>query len=128
MPSGNPLYTTSENLQIAVDKYIAECKSENKFPNVADLAYSLGYASRQSIYDLQENPIFSYTIKRAILFIESATVNRCLTVTTPTGSIFVLKNMGWHDKIENEHSGSMEIHRFDLPNKKPIGDPVSFDS
>jgi hypothetical protein len=128
MPSGDPLYTSSEGLQKAVDKYINECKIENKFPNVADLAYSLGYASRQSIYDLQEKPLFSYTIKRAILFIESATVNRALTVTTPTGSIFVLKNMGWKDKIETEHSGSMEIHRFDIPNKKPIGSSVSFDS
>ena len=27
----------------------------------------------------------------------------------PTGSIFALKNMGWKDKTETEHSGELKV-------------------
>jgi hypothetical protein len=127
LKSMKPLYDDDKELQIAIDKYLSECIVNKEFPNVASLAYSLGYATRQSIYDLEKDEKHSYTIKRAILFIESKTVDRALTSNAPTGSIFVLKNMGWKDKFENEVSGSMEIKRYDIPNKLPVGSPCNLE-
>ena len=70
---------------------------------VAGLAYFLGFESRQSFYAYEDKIEFSYTIKRARLRIEKG-YEQNLQFNNPTGSIFALKNMGWHDKSEIEQN------------------------
>jgi hypothetical protein len=62
-------------------------------------------------------------IKAALFRVEQG-YERNMHGTTPTGSIFVLKNMGWKDKQDHELSGGLEISRVELPAKAPIGAPV----
>lgn len=81
---------------------------------ITGLAYFLGFESRQSFYDYEERPEFSYIIKRARLYIESA-YEKKLSGNSVTGSIFALKNMGWKDKQEVEHVNE----RFMLIEKEP---------
>jgi hypothetical protein len=119
-----PIFTSPEEIQIKINEYFELCKTEKEFPNTASLAHYLGFATRQSLYDLQEKEDFSYTIKRAILRIEGRTVDKAIS-TSSSGAIFVLKNMGWHDKTEQEHSGGLEV-KYEIPTQKPIGAPVSF--
>lgn len=66
---------------------------------ICGLAYYLGFESRQSFYDYEQNKEFSYNIKRARLRIEN-NYEQNLQFNNATGSIFALKNMGWHDKTE----------------------------
>lgn len=84
-------------------------------PTITGLAIFLGFESRQSFYDYEQRPEFSYTIKRARLFIECEYEEILQVSPSPTGAIFALKNMGWKDKTEVEHVNE----RFMLIEKEP---------
>ena len=72
---------------------------------ITGLAYHLGFESRQSFYDYENRPDFSYTIKRARLFIENEYESQ-LQIGNTTGAIFALKNFGWSDKQEIDHTSN----------------------
>ena len=104
MPAGRPpIFETPEQLETAIDAYIAD---ESTDRTVTGLAIYLGFESRQSMYDYEKKPEFSYLIKKALLIVENG-YEKKVGGTTPTGAIFVLKNMGWKDKTEQEISGSL---------------------
>jgi len=94
-----PFFESPELLQQAIDLYFKTCEAEKKQPTITRLAYDLGFESRQSFYDYEEKPQFSYIIKRARLFVESG-YEANLQNAACTGAIFALKNMGWKDKQE----------------------------
>ena len=107
-----PKYKDAESLQVAIDNYFNNLPEKDKIlgsgvkvsvpvPTISGLCYELGYASRQSFYDLEKVDEFSYTIKRARLFIEKEYEEQ-LQVGNTTGAIFALKNMGWKDKTETD--------------------------
>jgi hypothetical protein len=80
-------------------------------PTITGLMLYLGFESRQSFYDYAEKGQFSYALQRIRLMIECK-YEQNLHGTTPTGSIFALKNMGWKDKTEtdlNLHSDPIQI-------------------
>lgn len=106
MPAGRPaVYKTPEELETAIQEYF-DAQEANKAPiTITGLAYHLGFESRQSIYDYKERPEYSYILKRATFYVESQYEAK-LSGTTPTGSIFALKNMGWKDKVETGFTDS----------------------
>lgn len=97
---------------VLTDKYGNPVMSNLK-PTVSGLAYYLGFETRQSIYDYKGlGQDFSYIIKRAMLLIERFHEERLSDSSVPVGSIFWLKNHGWFDKQEVEHSGSVKIKKI----------------
>jgi len=96
-----PIIKSPEELQKKITAYFAN--EEGKY-TITGLCLSLGFESRQSFYDYEKKKEYSYLVKRARMVIESYYEER-LQCTTPAGSIFALKNMGWSDKSEIEHSG-----------------------
>lgn len=78
---------------------------KRKVYTITGLALYLGFASRQSFYDYEDRGEFSYSIKRARLFIESE-YEALLQSKFATGAIFALKNFGWKDKQEIENTGN----------------------
>lgn len=113
-----PMYETPEQLQDAIDLYFTEGvkkksviigKAPNQseiiipVPTITGLCNYLGFESRQSFYDYEKRDGFSYTIKRARLFIEQE-YEEMLALGNPTGAIFALKNFGWTDKQEVDHT------------------------
>lgn len=126
-----PMYKTPAELQKKVDEYfeyilgeivdVSDIDPDNPNPvkvireaepaTITGLALFLGFDSRQSLYDYQEKPLFSGTIKAARARVEAA-YERNLSGSTPTGSIFALKNMGWRDKTETEHSGTVAVKQI----------------
>jgi hypothetical protein len=78
-------------------------------PTITGLVLHLGFESRQSFYDYEEKPEFSYTIKRARTLIEKE-YEEMLQIGNTTGAIFALKNMGWKDKSEVEQSGQLVLN------------------
>ena len=73
-----------------------------KPPTIAGLAYYLGFADRQSIYDyIKRNDGLSCIIKRALLRIEQFAESQ-LHTNKPVGAIFWLKNHKWIDKREHD--------------------------
>ncbi len=106
--AGRPLrYETPEQLQDAVNRYF---KSAPK-PTLAGLAYDLGI-DRQTLYNYAERDEFFDIIKKSRNKIEAAYEERLIYENQPTGVIFALKNMGWRDKVETEHSGELGIKQI----------------
>ncbi len=113
MPAGAPpFFKSPEELEEAIQLYLDTTTGPK---TITGLAYSLGFESRQSFYDYENRPEFSYTVKRARLFIESGYELR-LFENANAGAIFALKNFGWSDKQEidqkTEYSGTVN-HNID---------------
>jgi len=134
------LYNTNDELQKKIDDYfnngvkkrtviIGKAPNQQKVeipvPTITGLAIYLGFESRQSFYDYEKEEGFSYTIKRARLFIECEYEEQ-LQVGNTVGAIFALKNMGWIDKstIDNINFDVSEIDYSKLSNEalKEIAD------
>lgn len=104
-PGGRPLiYDNPTELAAQCEAYFAECETNGYKPIITGLTLFLGFADKTTLYDYRDRPEFSHPIKRAITRIEAAYETN-LQGTTPTGSIFALKNMGWKDKTEAEVYG-----------------------
>jgi hypothetical protein len=111
-----PKFKTAKELQAKIDKYFKNCPDKKKIvtkagkvievpiPTICGLCLYCGFESRQSFYDYEKRPAFSYTIKRARLFIEKE-YEQMLQGQNCTGAIFALKNLGWIDKTSQEITG-----------------------
>lgn len=142
---GRPaLFDTNKQLQKAIDDYFktgvkrrkvvigkppSQQLVEVEVPTITGLCYHIGFESRQSFYDYEERPEFSYTVKRARLFIEKEYEEQLQTGNT-VGAIFALKNMGWMDHNRTEITGpeGKELNfkvSLDLGGKPNNSEPVS---
>lgn len=117
MPAGRPpIFETVTDLEASIQEYFDKGITQRKIvvgkppnnqvvevpvPTITGLCYYIGFESRQSFYDYESKPEFSYTVKRARLFIEREYEEQ-LSVGNTIGAIFALKNMGWKDKTEME--------------------------
>lgn len=117
-----PHYETPADLQLAVEDYFkngmksktiivgkgaAQTAVKIEVPTITGLCYWLGFDSRQSFYDYEKRDGFSYTIKTARLRIEQHYEELIQTMPAAAGPIFALKNLGWKDKQDIEHSGEI---------------------
>jgi hypothetical protein len=105
-----PAFESPEELQKLVDDYFESLKVYNAEGDhidtrpalVTGIALHLGFCTRQSFYDYEKKPKFTYTIKKARLRVESSYENQLFGKST-AGAIFGLKNVGgWSDKQEIE--------------------------
>lgn len=96
-------------------------------PTVTGLALSLGFADKTTLYEYRDRPEFSYLIKRALTRIEQYH-EEAMDGNNVAGRIFVLKNMGWKDKVETgftDNDGKDVRPQFifnPAPNCNPITD------
>jgi hypothetical protein len=117
MPFTEPKYKNAQLLQNAIDEYFNLLKEEKATPTISGLAFALGFVSRQSIYDYEKlEDERSYTIKRAVLRIESYH-EEGLSKQSNSGHIFWLKNRDWKDKSEHEYSGEVKTGNITLEYK-----------
>ena len=106
-------YKTAEELQEAIDSYFLDI--EDEMPTVSGLAYHLGFADRNSIYDYAHKDEFSRTIKRAILGIERLYEAQLVNGKSNTaGVIFWLKNQGWRDTHTLDDVSDRKPQRIDI--------------
>lgn len=87
----------------------------DRFPEnatITGLTLFLGFESRSTLYEYEKKFEFSYIIKRAMLMVENEYEKAVRSDKVPTGSIFVLKNMGWADKQELDHTSKGEKISF----------------
>ena len=129
---GRPLvFSSVEELEECINRYFnGDMRTKLLFnngisqnipvPTISGLAIFLGFESRQSLYDYEKRDEFSYTIKRARLFIEREYEEQ-LQVGNTTGAIFALKNMGWKDRTEVENTNlNIEANPLSLEEIKRI--------
>lgn len=105
MPAGRPAkWTDPEEFDKAVDAYF---ESEG-LHTWTGLALHLGFESRDALtYYHKEKPEFLRSIKKSLSRIE-ATYEKGLFERNPAGSIFALKNFGWRDRQEIDHTSKDE--------------------
>lgn len=107
-------------------KYTQRVYSRDPEPiTITGLTLFLGFQSRSSLDDYcKDSEDFSYIIKKAKLLVEH-NYEKGLHGESPTGQIFALKNMGWRDKVETEHSGNMGFtwNETKTYETKPEADP-----
>lgn len=117
MPGGQPpFFDSPEMMKELIDEFfenppkktviIQGNQIEVPAITITGLAIHLGFDSRQSFYDYEKKPKFSYILKRARLFVENNYEFLLTNGSTPTGAIFALKNMGWSDRQELDHQSS----------------------
>lgn len=100
MAGGRPVkWDDPEKMQQAIDAYFAECEVTGQPYLVTGLAYALGM-TREGLSDYAQKPEFADTVKMARLRVEMYNECRLHLADKPTGAIFVLKNMGWRDVVE----------------------------
>jgi len=99
-----PKYGSPKELQSKIDEFFLD---EDITKSITGLCYYLGFASRQSFYDMEEKEGFTYTIKKARLRIEMYYEELLLSRAIP-GAIFALKNLGWSDRQEIDHTSKGE--------------------
>jgi hypothetical protein len=108
-----PKYADPELFDQRINEYFDSIIDEDgeykRAPTVTGLALSLGFVDRQSMYAYKGKEQFNYIVKRAISRIEEYHEQRAATESAVTGSIFVMKNMGWKDKFEHETNTNMDI-------------------
>ena len=93
-----------EDMDRLVDEYQEKCRLDELPVTLTGLIRHLGLSSRQSLDEYANYEGFSDSVKKAKLVVEQAYEDR-LHGNSPTGAIFALKNMGWSDRREHEHSG-----------------------
>jgi hypothetical protein len=116
MPYGSPYYETPEQMQEAIDAILANPRFDF---TITGLCLELGFCSRQSFYDYEEKPNFSYTIKKARLHIERAYEAK-LSGKEVGGAIFALKNLGWKDKTQVDQTIHTEPIQLIFPDAVPV--------
>jgi hypothetical protein len=110
-----PFYTDPNVMQAKVDEYFETgdkkmiydqfgIPHEIRVITVTGLALYLGFNTRKSLLDYAGKVEFVNVIKKAVSRVELMYESN-LQTGQPTGSIFALKNMGWRDKQELDHSG-----------------------
>ena len=95
-----PLYETPQALEKGIADYFKWCLENERMPTVAGMAYHLGFADRQSMYDYEKrSPSFLHVLKKARTFMESDLAHRAILGKGSTpGVIFTLKAMhGWQE-------------------------------
>ena len=106
-PNGRPpLYSDPEFLSEKIDQYFDKLEPGD-IPTIAELAFELGFASRNALWEYEKKPEFSDTIKKARLRIEVDRTKRLVQSGTPTaGLIFDLcNNHGNKNPQHLKHSG-----------------------
>lgn len=84
--------------------YFAQCKLEESPILITGLALALGLSGREALSEYGRREEFSATVKELKSVCENYAESR-IYGNNPTGAIFALKNYGWTDKIQQEHSG-----------------------
>lgn len=96
---------TPAEAQRRVNAWLKKCEETGEHLSITGLALALGFSCRDTLYDYEKDPAFSDTVKKARLHVEQAYERSLINGNNAAGPIFALKNMGWKDKQEREHTG-----------------------
>ena len=103
-PGGRPPTWTDPKV---VEKLIEEYFKREQMPTFAGLACALDI-SRATLYNYEEKDEFLDTIKKARRRMEEIYEQHLMYSDKPSGVIFALKNTGWADKQNIDHTSGGE--------------------
>jgi len=95
-----PKFKNVEELEECIDKYKEYLDENGKPPTMAGLAYHTGL-DRQTLYNYKKKDEFFDTIKDFVDFVKMTYEEEAI-INSSSGIIFLMKNYGYTDKIEQE--------------------------
>jgi hypothetical protein len=98
-----PIYNSVDEILPLLEEWERKISIGEETPTVTGLTLALNFESKDTLYAYRDKPEFSYSIKKALLIVENG-YEKALRENHATGSIFALKNMGWIDKVNNDHT------------------------
>jgi hypothetical protein len=98
-------FESPEQMQSLIDGYFNSVTSEEI--TLTGLCLALD-TNKQTLANYQEKPEYKHILEMAKLRIENA-YEKSLRKSGRSGDIFALKNFGWTDKQEVEHSGVIPL-------------------
>lgn len=101
-----PFRWTPEELQALIDGYFASTP-ESQY-TITGLCLHLD-TNKQTLLNYQNRDAYSEMVQRAKLRVEHSYEKYLRLKDKVTGEIFALKNFGWSDRREIEHSGEVGI-------------------
>lgn len=115
-----PTYRDPSEMADKIVKYFSDCPDKRQVvaeglvinvpcPTISGLALYLGFCDRYSFYEYEKKPAFTYTIKTARAML-TRKYEANLDGGNAAGSIFMLKNLGYTDKTEIEHTGDLILN------------------
>ena len=111
---GRPLkWNNVEELQLQIDKYFDKCVELEKPFTITGLCIALD-CDRETIRDYKEKDLFSVPIKNAYRKCQQYAEEQMFTSKNPAGAIFALKNYGWSDKQEIDHTVTQKVITVDM--------------
>lgn len=93
-----------EEFDALVDGYLNICKEANEPVLFIGLVLALGLSCKDSFYEYEKYDGFSESVKRARSLIEIEYEKRLVVGNNAAAPIFALKNFGWKDKQEIDHT------------------------
>ncbi len=97
-----------EKLSKLCIEYFEQLPTVSEPPTVTGLTLFLGFESKTTLYEYAKKIEFMNPIKRALLKIEQYHEIATSMGDKCTGNIFILKNFGWKDTIDTNHSGEIK--------------------
>ena len=107
-----PMYSDPAKMEARIERYFKKCPDTRivvfdggsinvPTPTISGLALYLGFCDRHQMYTYELKPAFSNTIKRARAMLTRVYESN-MHGAQCTGSIFMLKNLGYTDRTEIE--------------------------
>jgi len=121
---GRPLkFASLPKLRAAIDAYFAKCDKTKEPYTITGLALALK-TSRETLMNYEKREQFFDTIKEAKVKVENYAEKK-LFAGNPAGPIFSLKNFGWTDKQQVDHTndGQPFVLPGEIINKNNLGAP-----
>ncbi len=104
MPGGRPpKWTDPKVIEKQAEDYFKECLKQKDPITITGLALALD-TTRETLMDYQGKDEFSDTLKRMKLRCENYAERQVFAGRNQAGAIFALKNYGWRDKQEIDHT------------------------
>jgi hypothetical protein len=100
MAAGRPMIWKDP---IELSNLVSDYFNQTDRPTLSGLALFLEI-DRQTLYNYKDRDQFFDIIKRATSKVEAVYEERAIYENNPTGVIFALKNMGWTDRVANDHT------------------------
>ena len=118
---GRPRFISSpERFNELVDGYFKLCADSGEPVTLTGMVLALGLSSKGSLWEYLKYPEFKECVEVARTRIENAYEKRLIENGNPAAAIFALKNMGWTDKLIQEHQGGVEITQI----QRTVVDPT----
>ena len=100
---GRKKMLSPEELEGKAQEYVDSCAEDSR-PTRVGLFRFMGFKTKQSFFDYMKDPEYKDVLEEALFMIEGQYEQQLANGRGDAGLVFALKQYGWNDKQQIEHS------------------------